>query len=90
MGVSGALLGGNQQSVQGRSARIRYIEREGGIAKEERAMPTTDAADTASFEERGGEDRHQFRFIVSPEEADFLDTPQRAIACGIFICLAAI
>jgi len=35
--------------------------------------PTTDEVDTKSFEERGREDRHQFRFIVSPEDAEQLD-----------------
>jgi type IV secretory pathway VirD2 relaxase len=29
-----------------------------------------DAADTRDFEERGREDRHQFRFIVSPEDGE--------------------
>ncbi len=58
------------------SAHLRYIEREGvdrqggpGYAY----GPTTDAADTSAFEERGREDRHQFRFIVSPEDAEQLD-----------------
>ena len=58
------------------AAHMRYIEREGvdrqggpGHAYD----PTTDAADTAAFEERGREDRHQFRFIVSPEDAEQLD-----------------
>ncbi|PVY57869.1 type IV secretory pathway VirD2 relaxase [Simplicispira sp. 125] len=35
--------------------------------------PTTDEADTAAFEERGRGDRHQFRFIVSPEDAEQLE-----------------
>ncbi|MEZ5704785.1 MAG: relaxase/mobilization nuclease and DUF3363 domain-containing protein [Burkholderiaceae bacterium] len=57
-------------------SHLRYIEREGvdhqggpGHAY----GPTTDTADTAAFEERGREDRHQFRFIVSPEDAEQLD-----------------
>ncbi|NWE28044.1 relaxase/mobilization nuclease domain-containing protein [Pseudomonas gingeri] len=57
-------------------AHLRYIEREGvnhqggpGHAY----GPTTDAADTAAFEAHGREDRHQFRFIVSPEDAEQLD-----------------
>ncbi len=55
---------------------LRYIEREG---VDRQGGPghayglTTDAADTAAFEERGREDRHQFRFIVSPEDAEQLD-----------------
>ena len=35
--------------------------------------PTTGAADSTAFEKRGREDRHQFRFIVSPEDAEQLD-----------------
>ena len=57
-------------------AHLRYIEREGvdrqggpGYAY----GPTTDAADTAAFEERGRGDRHEFRCIVSPEDAEQLD-----------------
>ncbi len=58
------------------AAHLRYIEREGvdhqggpGHAY----GPTTDAADNAAFEEHGREDRHHFRFIVSPEDAEQLD-----------------
>jgi type IV secretory pathway VirD2 relaxase len=57
-------------------AHLRYIERE-GVDRQggpgHAYGPTTDAADTAAFEERGREDRHQFRFIVSPEDAEHLD-----------------
>ncbi|WP_250626932.1 relaxase/mobilization nuclease domain-containing protein [Pinirhizobacter soli] len=57
-------------------AHLRYIERE-GVDRQggpgHAYGPTTDAADTAAFEERGREDRHQFRFIVSPENAEQLD-----------------
>ena len=38
---------------------------------------TTDDADLAAFEERGREDRHQFRFIVSPEDAAELEDLRR-------------
>ncbi|PXX07135.1 type IV secretory pathway VirD2 relaxase [Paraburkholderia tropica] len=58
------------------AAHLRYIEREGvdrqggpGYAY----GPTTDEADTKAFEESGREDRHQFRFIVSPEDPEQLD-----------------
>ena len=55
---------------------LRYIERE-GVDRQGGAGqaygPATDAADTTAFEERGREDRHQFRFIVSPEDAEQLD-----------------
>jgi type IV secretory pathway VirD2 relaxase len=55
---------------------LRYIERE-GVDRQggpgHAYGPTTDAADTTAFEECGREDRHQFRFIVSPEDAGQLD-----------------
>jgi len=55
---------------------LRYIERE-GVDRQGgtgRAYgPTTDDADTTTFEQRGREDRHQFRFIVSAEDAEQLD-----------------
>ncbi|WP_372360691.1 DUF3363 domain-containing protein [Xanthomonas sp. NCPPB 1325] len=57
-------------------AHLRYIERE-GVDRQGGAGraygPTTDEADTKAFEERGRENRHQFRFIVSPEDAEQLD-----------------
>ncbi|WP_459203664.1 relaxase/mobilization nuclease domain-containing protein [Ralstonia pseudosolanacearum] len=58
------------------AAHLRYIERE-GVDRQggpgHAYGPTTDDADTKAFEERGREDRHQFRFIVSPEDAEQLD-----------------
>lgn len=58
------------------ATHLRYIERE-GVDRQggpgHAYGPTTDAADTAAFEKRGHEDRHQFRFIVSPEDAKQLD-----------------
>ena len=58
------------------AAHLRYIERE-GVDRQggpgHAYGPTTDTANTAAFEERGCEDRHQFRFIVSPEDAEQLD-----------------
>lgn len=58
------------------AAHLRYIEREGVDRQGGTGHaygPATDAVDTAAFEERGREDRHQFRFIVSPEDAEQLD-----------------
>ncbi|WP_027016800.1 relaxase/mobilization nuclease domain-containing protein [Comamonas composti] len=58
------------------STHLRYIEREGVGRDGEPGKaygPMTDGADLAAFEERGREDRHQFRFIVSPEDAESLD-----------------
>lgn len=58
------------------AAYLRYIERE-GVDRQggpgQAYGPTTDAADLETFKERGEGDRHQFRFIVSPEDAEQLD-----------------
>jgi type IV secretory pathway VirD2 relaxase len=55
---------------------LRYIERD-GVDRQGGAGraygPATDEADTAAFEQRGRGDRHQFRFIVSAEDAEQLD-----------------
>ena len=59
---------------------LRYIERDGVGRDGEPGQAygsTTDNADLAAFEERGREDRHQFRFIVSPEDAEQLDDLRR-------------
>lgn len=58
------------------STHLRYIEREGVGRDGEPGKaydPLSDDADLSAFEERGREDRHQFRFIVSPEDAEHLD-----------------
>ncbi|MGN8198104.1 DUF3363 domain-containing protein [Salinisphaera sp. RV14] len=58
------------------AAHLRYIERE-GVDRQggpgHAYGPTTDAADLDAFRERSADDRHQFRFIVSPEDAEQLD-----------------
>ena len=54
------------------STHLRYIERDGVTRDGERGQAygaETDAADLKAFEERGKGDRHQFRFIVSVEDA---------------------
>jgi type IV secretory pathway VirD2 relaxase len=55
------------------STHIRYLERE-GVTREgapgQAYNTMDDAADTREFEERGRGDRHQFRFIVSPEDGE--------------------
>ena len=57
-------------------SHLRYIERD-GVSREgdpgQAYGPLTDLADVEAFEERGRDDRHQFRFIVSPEDAEQLD-----------------
>ena len=58
------------------AVHLRYIERE-GVDRQGgpgRAYgPTTDAADLDAFKARSTDDRHQFRFIVSAEDAEQLD-----------------
>jgi type IV secretory pathway VirD2 relaxase len=55
------------------STHLRYLERE-GVTRDGAAghaySAMDDAVETKEFEERGREDRHQFRFIVSPEDAE--------------------
>jgi type IV secretory pathway VirD2 relaxase len=52
---------------------LRYIERDGVTRSRERGKAYgayTDEADANAFEERVRDDRHQFRLIVSPEDAN--------------------
>ena len=54
------------------STHLRYIERDGVTRDGQRGQAygaDTDAADLKACEERGRRDRHQFRFIVSAEDA---------------------
>ncbi|MGE1003722.1 relaxase/mobilization nuclease domain-containing protein [Ralstonia pseudosolanacearum] len=66
----------SKSGARSTASHLRYIERE-GVDRDggpgQAYGPATDAADTAAFEERGREDRHQFRFIISPEDAEQLD-----------------
>lgn len=61
---------------QSTAVHLRYIERD-GVGREGgrgRAYgPDTDTADVEAFKARSVGDRHQFRFIVSPEDAAALD-----------------
>ena len=53
-------------------AHLNYLRREGVTRDGERARmfgPDTDDADVKAFTERCEDDRHHFRFIVSPEDA---------------------
>ena len=58
--------------LQSRAARahLRYLQREGITFDGERQIYTAldDAADPGSFLDRGRDDRHQFRLIISPED----------------------
>ena len=55
------------------AAHLRYLARE-GVTRDGMPGPVydahTDVADPNAFEGRSRGDRHQFRFIVSPEDAD--------------------
>jgi len=60
---------------KGADAHLRYLQRDGTDREGERGRlygSETDAVDGRSFLERGREDRHQFRFIVAPEDGDRL------------------
>jgi type IV secretory pathway VirD2 relaxase len=57
-------------------AHLRYLQREGTTRDGGRGAlygPDTDNADGKDFLERGREDRHQFRFIIAPEDADRIE-----------------
>lgn len=65
-----------QAGARSVETHLRYIEREGVGRDGQNGKaygPATDEADLSSFEERGRTDRHQFRFIVAPEDAEQLD-----------------
>jgi type IV secretory pathway VirD2 relaxase len=62
-------------SSRAADAHLRYLQRDGTTRDGERGRlygVETDAADGKAFTERGREDRHQFRFIVAPEDGDRL------------------
>ncbi|WP_087047729.1 relaxase/mobilization nuclease and DUF3363 domain-containing protein [Caballeronia ptereochthonis] len=65
-----------QTGPRSTAAHLRYIERE-GVDRQggpgHAYGPMNDAADLEAFKERSTDDRHQFRFIVSPEDAEQLD-----------------
>ena len=65
-----------QAGARSTVTHLRYIERE-GVGREgepgQAYSQTSNEADLSAFEERGREDRHQFRFIVSPEDAAQLE-----------------
>lgn len=58
------------------AAHLRYLQRDGTTREGERGAlyeRDTDAVDGKAFGRRGAGDRHQFRFIVSPEDGDQYD-----------------
>ena len=74
--IKARLVNLRQAGKRSTASHLRYIERD-GVSREgdpgQAYGPLTDQADLNAFEERGREDRHQFRFIVSPEVAEQLD-----------------
>jgi type IV secretory pathway VirD2 relaxase len=59
------------------AAHLRYLQRDGVTREGERGRfysTFSDDADGKEFLERGAGDRHQFRFIVSPEDGASFDT----------------
>jgi len=65
-----------QAGARSTQTHLRYIERDGVSREGERGQAygaATDQADIREFEERGRGDRHQFRFIVAPEDADLME-----------------
>lgn len=57
-------------------AHLRYLQRDGTTRDGGRGTlygPDTDQADGKDFLDRGREDRHQFRFIVAPEDGDRIE-----------------
>ncbi|WP_417648619.1 relaxase/mobilization nuclease domain-containing protein, partial [Enterobacter hormaechei] len=70
------LVNQRNASPQSLAKHLRYIERDGAGRNGEpgRAYgPQTDEADLDAFKERCADDRHHFRFIVSPEDGAELD-----------------
>ena len=64
-----------KRGSKGADAHLRYLQRDGTDREGERGRlygSETDAVDGREFLERGREDRHQFRFIVAPEDGDRL------------------
>ncbi|WP_157219158.1 relaxase/mobilization nuclease RlxS [Flavisphingomonas formosensis] len=65
------------KGAAGAVAHLRYLQRDGTTREGERGSlygAERDAVDGKAFLERGKDDRHQFRFIVAPEDgADYDD-----------------
>ena len=70
------LVNQRQASLQSLAKHLRYIERDGVGRDGEPGQaygPQTDETDLDAFKERCADDRHHFRFIVSPEDGAELD-----------------
>jgi type IV secretory pathway VirD2 relaxase len=70
--VKARLVNLKRAAIGSAIAHLKYIERDGVTPQGERGRAydrKQDQADIVEFEKRGAHDRHQFRFIVSPEDA---------------------
>nr|CAD61135.1 hypothetical protein [Cupriavidus oxalaticus] len=70
------LVNHQRASPQSLAKHLRYIERDGVGRDGEPGQaygPQTDAADLDTFKERCADDRHHFRFILSPEDGAELE-----------------
>ncbi|HFH2979946.1 relaxase/mobilization nuclease domain-containing protein [Pseudomonas aeruginosa] len=70
------LVNQRNASPQSLAKHLRYIERDGAGRDGEpgRAYgPQTNEADLDAFKERAADDRHHFRFVISPEDGAELD-----------------
>jgi type IV secretory pathway VirD2 relaxase len=70
------LVNQRQASPQSLAKHLRYIERDGVGRDGEPGQaygPQTDEADLDAFKERCADDRHHFRFILSPEDGAELE-----------------
>ncbi|EHG6384630.1 relaxase/mobilization nuclease and DUF3363 domain-containing protein [Salmonella enterica subsp. enterica serovar Infantis] len=70
------LVNHQRASPQSLAKHLRYVERDGAGRDGEPGQaygPQSDEADLDAFKERCADDRHHFRFIVSPEDGVELD-----------------
>jgi len=70
------LVNHQRASPQSLAKHLRYIERDGVGRDGEPGQaygPQTDVADLDAFKERAADDRHHFRFILSPEDGAELE-----------------
>jgi type IV secretory pathway VirD2 relaxase len=77
----GAARGRQFVSAKAVDAHLRYLERDGVTRDGEKGQvyaAERDVADGRAFLERGRDDRHQFRFIVSAEDGVELSDPRAA------------
>lgn len=80
----GAARGRRFVSAKAVDAHLRYLERDGVTKDGEKGQVYSgerDVEDGRAFLERGRDDRHQFRFIVSAEDGAELADPRKTTRC---------